>query len=134
MTKHLPRHSLLVLLVFICFSISAEESKIFDQAVLSDLLAAKSEDERSQILESNKNAVTVELRKALIEKGHSSGRKATYPTHSQLLNSPNKSLKKLGTARELVMPYEASVLFTIYKATVYWRWIFFKKVWLLLKK
>ncbi len=96
MTKHLPRHSLLVLLVFICFSISAEESKIFDQAVLSDLLAAKSDEERSHILDSNKNAVTVELRKALIEEGNKLRVKNDFPGALAVYNLAKRAAEQIG--------------------------------------
>jgi CHAT domain-containing protein len=68
MIKNLSQLTFLILFLSPCLSLWAEEG--INQEVLSALLAAKSEEEGSQILESNKNSLTVDLRKALIEEGN----------------------------------------------------------------
>ncbi|HSE43616.1 MAG TPA: CHAT domain-containing tetratricopeptide repeat protein, partial [Acidobacteriota bacterium] len=79
MKKQFSGLAFLILLTLLSGKIFTEESKSAEQELASNLLAAQSEEERSKLLESNKSAVTVELRKALIEKGQEFNLKSDFP-------------------------------------------------------
>ena len=62
-------YRLLCCLVLLVFSMAFAQDKNPTQELVSDLLAAKIESERSQLLNQQKNLVTAELRKGLIARG-----------------------------------------------------------------
>jgi CHAT domain-containing protein len=66
MKKQFSQLVFLIFLLTISAAIFCEENRTPEQELAAALVASKSEDDRSKLLQSHKSAVTVELRKALI--------------------------------------------------------------------